>query len=101
MSVRIDYSILGRLARLLFQPPKLSVTMQLEDGSQDTYRAVPAIAEEGVLVNRFVDSTDGAKVFFLHDGDLNPRVKRISFDSSNHWGFVDRVSYQIERLRLQ
>jgi hypothetical protein len=100
MTVGIEYNLVGVALRALYQPPELRVVFQFEDGQKQAYRAVKPIVNGGVLVNRFVASTDQAKLFFTSNGKLNKKVRSIRFDSPQGWGFKSAFSYQIRYLAL-
>jgi hypothetical protein len=100
MTVGIEYNLLGMALRALYQPPELRVVFRFEDGQEQAYRAVKPIVNGGVLVNKFVASTDQAKLFFTSNGKFNKKVSSIRFDSPQGWGFTSAFSYQIRYLAL-
>jgi len=100
MTIGIKYSLLGTIVRALFQPPQLNVTLQFDNGEEQTYRAIKTIVNGGVLVNKFVDTLDSAEGFFNSGGVLGRRVKKIKFDTPDRWGFQKSYTYQIELIKV-
>ena len=64
MTANIEYSLLGKLVRFLYQPAKLKVRIEFPNGETRDYRAIPTILSGGVLINRFANSLDHAEDFF-------------------------------------
>jgi hypothetical protein len=52
MFVKIDvkYSLLGRVAELLFKPPNVTLRVTYDGGSTEEYRLIPGIAREGSVL---------------------------------------------------
>ena len=57
--VQIDDTRTGRLCKLLFRPPELSLRVRTEDGEETLYRLIPALASTGFLLKPLLrDNTD-------------------------------------------
>ncbi|OLE59084.1 MAG: hypothetical protein AUG74_16935 [Bacteroidetes bacterium 13_1_20CM_4_60_6] len=100
-SFAVRYSLLGQLARILLQPPRLDVTLRLRDGASLRYRATVPLFRDGVVIDRFVAEELGPARAFL-DGawDMLPPVQDVTFDTSQGWGFRDRFDYLLQRVHL-
>jgi len=99
MQANIQYSLLGKLVRFLFQPPKLRVVLQLEDGSEREFRAIKPLVNAGLLVNRYVEDIFDANLFVTYNGEANQAVKAIRFEGSR-WGFGGSFDWQIKYLSI-
>jgi len=101
MTANIEYSLPGRLIRFFFQPPPLEVTVQFENGKEQSYRAVKTIVNGEVLVNRFIDSLDSAEGYFGSGGQAGEPVARIKFDSPKGWGFQPEYTYRFKYVIIE
>jgi hypothetical protein len=101
MRANIEYSLLGSIIRILFQPPRLNVTIKFDDGEERTYRAVKPMVNGEVMINKFVESTDEANSFFKHEGKKSRNVEKIKFDSPQKWGFKKNFAHQIKYVELE
>jgi len=78
--IRVRYSTWGRIGRLLFQPPPLKITITLQDDETVTYRAIPPMLEDGVIVNRYIRRLSDFRLLMQSAGRLYSPVKKIRFD---------------------
>ena len=62
--LNLDYSALGYMARLVFQPLRLKIVFSLSDGSERAFRLIRPIAKSGVVINPFVETTDDYDLFY-------------------------------------
>ncbi len=58
-TVAVRYTLLGRIAALLFRPVPLRMTIVFADGQRRSYRFIPGIGEAGFLVSPMVDDATG------------------------------------------
>ena len=84
--IQVDYSFWGKLKRLFFRPPGLLITFTLSNGDTFTYRAVTTLLSGGVIVNKFIDTTEEFRLLMLAGGTLNTNVKKIQFSEANGTG---------------
>jgi hypothetical protein len=101
LSADIDYSLLGTLARFLYQPPFLKVLVEFEDGEQQTFRAIKTLVDDEVLVSPFFDTVADAGAHFRSNGEQGRRVQRIQFFADKPWAFEPKFTYEIKNVRLQ
>jgi hypothetical protein len=97
----IEYSLLGKLRRLLYQPPKLFVTLTLGDGQTKVYRAVTTIVNGGVVVNKYVETNEQADLFISSNGVSNRNVSSVTFHTDAPWAFRTEFDYTNAFVRVQ
>ena len=72
--ITVAPNLLGRLTSALFRPPALHLRVLRDDGSERTYRFIPAIAGEGFVLSPIVeDATDFARLA-LAESPLRPEA---------------------------
>ncbi|MFC2054349.1 hypothetical protein ACFLV7_08655 [Chloroflexota bacterium] len=98
LNTDIEYSLMGSIARLLFQPPRLKMTIQFYDGEERTFNAIKSIITSDVLINKFVDSINSAQYFFEYGGRLSKPVKRVKFYTDDTWGFKPEFTYKLKTV---
>ena len=67
-SIRFDYSLLGRITKLLWRPPRIVLNVAFDDGATKKYVLIPGIAECGFLLSPYVSNTE--EYSRLHFKDL-------------------------------
>jgi hypothetical protein len=98
IKVKFNYNLRGKLRRYLFQPPNMSATLFLDDGSARVFKATLPTLLQPVLINKFVASNADMKNFFTHD--LKSCMNVISFVfHPTTFGF--ERDYEIEFLKLK
>lgn len=100
-SFAINYSTLGKLARLVLQPPPLYVTLRLQTGAPVRYRAIVPIFQGGVVIDRFVaEDLVPARQFLAGKWDTLPRIEDVTFDTTETWGFERQFHYIMQHVEL-
>ncbi len=101
--LNVEYSLIGKIIRFLYQPPDLNVTLVLDDGAEFSFRCVQPNVRDGIIVNRFVPNNDPAPLalFVNSNGTLSKNVKAIQFYSSFPSGFKSTIGYRIDHHRLE
>ncbi len=74
--IAVRYTLLGRIAALLFRPVPLRITVTFADGQQQSYRFIPGIGAAGFVVSPMVD--DAAAFLRLAQGQEPPVVRRVA-----------------------
>jgi len=74
--IAVRYTLLGRIAALLFRPVSLRITVTFADGQQQSYRFIPGIGAAGFVVSPMVD--DAAAFLRLAQGQEPPVVRRVA-----------------------
>jgi len=85
MSMEYEYTLLGRLRRLLYQPDE--VKMQLIEGNEVNYdvRLVLPVMESGVPINTSVKHFGESVQFFNTIGKGNPKIIRFRVMGDPLW----------------
>jgi hypothetical protein len=99
LSADISYNLLGKLAALVYQPPLLTVTVELVDGQTFTYRAIRPLVNHEVLINRLIDSQDAAHGLFSFG--LAPKIAQVTFDTPDPWGMRKDFRYTIKHIQVE
>jgi hypothetical protein len=86
----VSYSSLGKLARLIFQPPYLYATVTYENKKKASFRIPPPILKGGILVNKKV--TNQHEFALLHTSKNNENIVSIRFWSKYEWGFEKQLT---------
>jgi hypothetical protein len=64
LAVRIRYSWWGRFRAFFYKPPPVFITVRAANGRTDTFRLIPAMSEDGFLLNPLVrNREDMLKLF--------------------------------------
>ncbi len=87
MNINIEYSFLGKIIRLFFQPPYFYCNVTYKNGSKIRYRVIDKILKGGVLINKKVNTNADALAFFSNQNHKNLQVSSISFYTRFKWGF--------------
>jgi hypothetical protein len=82
LTAKIEETPLGRLVDFLFRPSPVVMTVVYVDGSQRSYRVIPAIAEAGFFISPSVVSAADFLMLASGETDPLPRVKEIRFKTS-------------------
>lgn len=82
-----EYSFIGKLSKLFFQPPYLFARVRYENGLQEDFRVVSKILEAGIIINRKITTQLELKHFFENAGAKNPRILSVYFYSPFPSGF--------------
>jgi hypothetical protein len=99
-SAKINYSAIGKLARLLFQPPYLYCSVTYENGLQENFRVINKILRGGVFINQKVTTQIEACNFFLNKGVDNQRVTKIRFWTKYTSGFEESFEATFKELKI-
>jgi hypothetical protein len=84
----IRYNFRGWMRRLLYQPPPLHMTITLENGEQMTYRAIPTLLEDGMIINKYVETPQEFQLLMQSGGRWCANIKKIRFEQeSGNKGF--------------
>lgn len=76
----VRYSIWGRIRRLFYQPPSLTMTLTLEDGEKMTYRAIPTLLEDGMILNKYIELPEEFQLLMQSGGRWCTNIKKIRLD---------------------
>jgi hypothetical protein len=96
----IDYSLKGKLARLIFQPPYLYCLVTYENGRQENFRVIDKILKGGVFINQKITTQAEVSNFFLNKGVDNQRVTQIRFWTKYNSGFETSFEGKFKEIKI-
>ncbi|QIR38005.1 hypothetical protein HCG51_15715 [Tolypothrix sp. PCC 7910] len=98
-NVKFQYSLVGKIYKILFRAPPVMMKIDYVDGSQKTYRIIPENSENGVIVSYLPREDNEAMSFFR--GQLLARVKSFSFQTNNSLLYTSNIklNFSSELLR--
>jgi hypothetical protein len=86
------YNLWGRAKRFLYQPPALHITFFLDNGDSVSYPAAPTILEDGILLNKYVDSRDDFQLLMQSGGRSGATIKKMRIDEdADNGGFAQDI----------
>jgi hypothetical protein len=88
----VDHDWKGKLRSLVYQPPPLEMVYTLKDGETRTFRALKPILEDGLVLNKYVNSTAEFQLFLLSDGQLNEDVDSVRFELTPLRGYRPKIT---------
>lgn len=80
-----EYTLAGKIRRVLFQPSLLYMKLNYEDGDSSYHRAIIPILKSGTPINKKVLTTDDAYDFFAFDGKTNLSVTSFTLVGNSRW----------------
>jgi hypothetical protein len=100
--VDIHQTLIGRLVSLLYKPTILTITLDLENGTQRNYRLISGMAKAGFVISPLVENTEDFAVLF---GDKSywreKRVKAIGIAPAGGRSVLWNSKYVLSLSRLQ
>ena len=88
----ICYNFWGAIQRLFYKPPALKIILTVENGGIESYRAIKPILEDGIIVNKFIDTEEEFQLLMLSDGLLNKNIKSIRIEPySSQGGLISDI----------
>jgi hypothetical protein len=97
MTADISYSTAGKIRRLFYQPPDLSITFFFDDGTTRQYKAIGSLLQTPVLINKAVLDIVDLKNFFTGDLKKNKNVRAFAFHSQSG-GFDQKMKIVFEKF---
>lgn len=88
----VRYSLLGRIMRAVYQAPALKLTLTLADSERVSYRAIPPLLEDGILLDKYIDTRQDMQLLMQSGGQLGAPIKSIRLDGDpDNLGFVETI----------
>lgn len=102
MRADVDYSLAGRLMRLLFQPPPLTLEIETVAGKRFEYKTAVPLLDSGVWVNRHVATATDYAQYLMTRGEAGEPIRhvRIRNDRWRQVGFRPDVRIQFTRIQF-
>ena len=100
--INIDYSCLGNVSRVLYQPLSLQIVFTLTDGTVREHRAVVPILEGGVIINPLVETTADYELFFRGENEKLKKVRSFRLEPALKNGFegLNEMNYK-DPMRIE
>lgn len=95
----VQYTVLGKIKRTLYKPPKLKIVLQYENGKTRIFKAIVTILKTGVLINKSVINTLEAKAFFVDKGKKNMNITGFKIYSDER-GFNTDIKCKLIEQKL-
>ena len=93
----LQYDLAGKVRRLLYQPPALSITLYFDDATKHDYRAIRPMCAGPILINKAVTSMADLRNFVTGDIARNRTITGFSFHSADQ-GFKQKIKLEFLRF---
>ena len=80
LKIVVRYSLWGRIKRFFYQPPALKITFLLANGDSVTHHAVSTLLEDGIILNKYVDSRQDFQLLMQSRGHAGAAIKQVRID---------------------
>jgi hypothetical protein len=100
LKLEVQYSTLGKLCRLFFQPPYLYCEVTYEDGRKENFRVIDKILKGGILINRKVTTQKDLATFYTSKGTQNQQIVQIQFWAKYPWGFEPEMQGEFYKITM-
>lgn len=99
--INISPTVLGIIRAFLFKPPLLSISINLNNGTQKSYRLISTMAKLRFLISPLVESTQDFALFTCSGNSLkNKIVKSIQISSGRGVSIFWNKSYNIKLYKI-
>lgn len=95
----VQYDLIGKIKRLLFQPPQLKVILTFNDGRSYEYQAIVPILGTGVLLNPKIENINDVAKFFSSKDKNKDKIQYIQFEAD--YGFKPEINGVIKELKIE
>lgn len=58
IDLNIKYTLMGKIRNLLYKPDEISIVVDLEDGQSKTYRIIPEMLKEPILISPLIETNE-------------------------------------------
>ena len=76
----IRFSPLGRLRRMVYQSPQLNIVVTLGNGATFTYKAPKPVLEDGLIINKYLDSKEEFQALLQGAGQMTTDIRSIRIE---------------------
>jgi hypothetical protein len=83
LNAEIEYSYIGNLQNIFYQPPFIYIKLFFEDGGTGTYRLVVPEIRHGVIINKKLLTQSDAYSLFKYQGQKNENIISFVIQSDN------------------
>jgi hypothetical protein len=89
----VRYNLWGKIKRFLYQPPALTITLLLDNGDSVSYRAIPTLLEDGIILNKYVDILQDFQLLMQSHGRAGAVIRQIRIDEDpDNRGFEQNIT---------
>jgi hypothetical protein len=88
----VRYTLLSRISRFFYHPPALKITLTLVNDKKLTYRAIPPMLEDGVILNKYIGSLRDFQMLMQSGGRLGSPVKKFRIEGEGFAGAIKIVT---------
>jgi hypothetical protein len=81
----------GKFRSFVYQPPDLVMEYKLQDGEVRYFKVFKPLLEDGMVLNKFVNSTAEFRLFLLSDGQLNENVHSVRLQPTEQGGYQPKI----------
>ncbi len=103
--VTVRKTLLGRLAAALFRPPALTLRVRMLNGTEQSYRFIPALAAGGFLLSPMVDDPSSFALLALGESDdlagKSVTDAVIGGSSATHLFYEPEVAIDLQTVTLK
>lgn len=102
LKVKINKTIIGRLANVLFRPSLVHIRVTLADGSTVIHRIIPGMAEVGFIVSPYIASSTDYAALSLGQLPKSKRVVGVSFASGRlgRLMYAEKIALELREVRI-
>lgn len=100
--IKLSPTMLGRIAKILFKPSQLTISVELLNGQQVKYRAISGMLTAGFIISPLVQNTHDF-IALLDSRKFQKKehsVKSIYLSTSKHFHFLWKNTYEITLYEL-
>lgn len=90
--IQVKKNFAGKFRSFVYQPPELQMIYTLMDGEVRYFRVLQPLLEDGMILNKYVNSTPEFRLFLLSDGRLNEDVRSIRIQPNGQGGYQDDIT---------
>jgi hypothetical protein len=83
ISAELEYSIWGKLQKILYQPPIIFIKLFYEDGATGTYRLIVPEMQHGVIINKKLLTQSDGYLLFKYQGSKNENITSFIIQPEN------------------
>jgi hypothetical protein len=99
MDAKVEYTILGELARLFYQPPQLSIEFEIENKSNAKYKIIKTLISEPSIINKYIVTNHDAANLINGINHTIPNIKSFRI-IGNNWGFKSEIPIHLEEVKI-
>jgi hypothetical protein len=102
LRVKINKTVFGNLANLVFRASLVQLRVTLADGSTEVHRLIPGMAEAGFIVDPYIASSADLAALMLGRPPNSKRVVAFSFESGRlaEWMYRKKITLEIQRVLI-